>query len=311
MVTGDARRSTATPPRRCLDPLQGHRRGDCRLRRLFPRRAARPAPAPARGDAVGPLAAERAADLGAAPRAAAPLGRHAAGGVPGPPDAQHGHRVAGRDDRAAVPDQLQRGARRAPRSCGASAMSPTRFDSLERLFAFVVSVALVAPVVSSFLDAAVVSSFSTESYWEVWRARTFANVLTAVTVVPAVTSVAGYLVSRRAVATGAAHARVDRARGRIADHVVRHSVRRSEIHLHPGRGPCAPGLPAAVHRLGGGAVRDDRRQRDRPDDDAPRHRLGRARQQPVLLTLARRDPDRRPVPHPRGGAASPRAGGGD
>ena len=73
--------------------------------------------------------------------------------------------------------------------------APNRFDSLERLFAFVVSVALVAPVVSSFLDAAVVTSFSTESYWDVWRARTFANVLTAVTVVPAVTSVVGYLVS--------------------------------------------------------------------------------------------------------------------
>ena len=109
--------------------------------------------------------------------------------------------MAGRDDRAAVPDQLQRGARRAPRFCGASAPSPNRFDSLERLFAFVVSVALVAPVVSSFLDAAVVSSFSTESYWEVWRARTFANVLTAVTVVPAVTSVVGLSRLERAVAT--------------------------------------------------------------------------------------------------------------
>ena len=54
--------------------------------------------------------------------------------------------------------------------------TPNRFDSLERLFAFVVSVGLFAPIVSSFLDAAVVSSFSTESYWDVWRARTFANV---------------------------------------------------------------------------------------------------------------------------------------
>ena len=126
LTRGHGRRASfdSQPPRRCLDPLQGHRRGDCRLRRLFPRRAARPAPAPARGDAVGPLAAQCAADLGAAPRAAALLGRHAAGGVPGPPDTQHGHRVAGRDDRAAVPDQLQRGAHRAPRSCGASAMPP-------------------------------------------------------------------------------------------------------------------------------------------------------------------------------------------
>jgi signal transduction histidine kinase/integral membrane sensor domain MASE1 len=73
--------------------------------------------------------------------------------------------------------------------------TPNRFDSLERLFAFVIAVGLVAPIVSSFFDAAVVTSFRTESYWDVWRARTFANVLTAVTVVPAVTSVAGYLTS--------------------------------------------------------------------------------------------------------------------
>ena len=84
------------------------------------------------------------------------------------------------------------------------------------------------------------SSFSAESYWDVWRARTFANVLTAVTVVPAVTSVAGYLTSDEPWPPAAARAGVDRARGRIADHVVRHSVRRSEIHLHPGRGPGAP-----------------------------------------------------------------------
>ena len=102
--------------------------------------------------------------------------------------------------------------------------APDRFDSLQRLFAFVVSVALLAPVVSSFLDAAVVSSFSAESYWGVWRARTFANVLTAITVVPAVTSVVGYLVSgepwppvRRMLEWTALSCRV-------ADHLVRHSV---------------------------------------------------------------------------------------
>ena len=99
--------------------------------------------------------------------------------------------------------------------------TPSRFDSLQRLFAFVVSVALVAPIVTSFLDAAVVSSFSTEAYWDVWRARTFANVLTAVTVVPAVTSVAGYLTSNQPWPPVAAHAGVGRSRGRPADHVVR------------------------------------------------------------------------------------------
>ena len=42
-----------------------------------------------------------------------------------------------------------------------------------------------------------------------------------------------------------------------------------------------PGVPAAVHRPGGGALRTPA-LRDRPDDGAPRHRLGRARQQPFF-----------------------------
>jgi signal transduction histidine kinase len=63
---------------------------------------------------------------------------------------------------------------------------PTGFDSLERLLAFVVAIVLAAPLLSGFLDAAVVTTFRGESYWNVWRTRTFSNVLTELTVVPAV-----------------------------------------------------------------------------------------------------------------------------
>ena len=63
---------------------------------------------------------------------------------------------------------------------------PTAFDSLERVLAFVVAVVLAAPLLSSFLDAAVVTTFRDESYWDVWRTRAFSNVLTELTVVPAV-----------------------------------------------------------------------------------------------------------------------------
>jgi signal transduction histidine kinase/integral membrane sensor domain MASE1 len=63
---------------------------------------------------------------------------------------------------------------------------PTAFDSLERVLAFVVAVVLAAPLLSSFLDAAVVTTFQDEPYWNVWRTRAFSNVLTELTIVPAV-----------------------------------------------------------------------------------------------------------------------------
>jgi signal transduction histidine kinase/integral membrane sensor domain MASE1 len=62
---------------------------------------------------------------------------------------------------------------------------PTEFDSVHSVLGFVVTVALLGPFLSSFLDAFVVVSFGLESYWDVWRARFFSNVLTSLTVVPA------------------------------------------------------------------------------------------------------------------------------
>src|SRR5215470_12322116 len=64
--------------------------------------------------------------------------------------------------------------------------APTRFDTLRRVLAFLVGAAFVAPFVSSFLDAGVVTALRTEPYWVVWRTRFFSNVLTAITLVPAI-----------------------------------------------------------------------------------------------------------------------------
>ena len=63
--------------------------------------------------------------------------------------------------------------------------APTRLDSLRRVAAFLVACAFLGPFVSSFLDAAAVTSFVGEPYGAVWRARFFSNVLTELTVVPA------------------------------------------------------------------------------------------------------------------------------
>lgn len=64
--------------------------------------------------------------------------------------------------------------------------APTRFDTLRRVLTFVLAVGLFAPFASSFLDAAAVASLHDERYWLVWRTRFFSNVLTALTLVPAI-----------------------------------------------------------------------------------------------------------------------------
>ena len=63
--------------------------------------------------------------------------------------------------------------------------APARFDTLRRVVVFIVGAVIAAPFLSSFLDAGVVTSFLGESYGGVWRARFFSNVLTELTVVPA------------------------------------------------------------------------------------------------------------------------------
>jgi signal transduction histidine kinase/integral membrane sensor domain MASE1 len=63
--------------------------------------------------------------------------------------------------------------------------APTRFDSFRRVAAFIAGAGLLAPIVSSFADAAVVNQVRGEPYWDVWRVRVFANVLTELSVAPA------------------------------------------------------------------------------------------------------------------------------
>ena len=64
--------------------------------------------------------------------------------------------------------------------------APGRFDTLRRMAAFIIGAVLVAPFVSSFADAAVVAGFKGEPYWLVWRTRFFSNMLTELTLVPAI-----------------------------------------------------------------------------------------------------------------------------
>lgn len=67
--------------------------------------------------------------------------------------------------------------------------SPARFDTLHRVGAFIVGAGFLAPFLSSFLDAGVVAMLRGESYGAVWRTRFFSNVLTELTLVPAVVMV--------------------------------------------------------------------------------------------------------------------------
>jgi len=64
--------------------------------------------------------------------------------------------------------------------------APGRFDTLPRVVSFIVGAVLLGPFLSSFLDAGVITSFLGEHYWSVWRTRFFSNVLTELTLVPAV-----------------------------------------------------------------------------------------------------------------------------
>ena len=67
--------------------------------------------------------------------------------------------------------------------------APTGFDTLRRVAVFIVAAGLAAPFLSSFADAAVVAGLRDESYWAVWRTRFFSNVLTELTLVPALVMV--------------------------------------------------------------------------------------------------------------------------
>ena len=71
---------------------------------------------------------------------------------------------------------------------------PARFDTLRRVAAFIVAAVVLAPFLSSFLDAVVVTSLRGEPYWVVWRTRFFSNVMTELTLVPALVMAATTMV---------------------------------------------------------------------------------------------------------------------
>jgi two-component system sensor kinase FixL len=64
--------------------------------------------------------------------------------------------------------------------------APTRFDTLHSVAWFIGLVGLAAPIISSFADGAVVAMVRGEHFWDVWFKRVFANVLTELSIVPAV-----------------------------------------------------------------------------------------------------------------------------
>jgi signal transduction histidine kinase/integral membrane sensor domain MASE1 len=64
--------------------------------------------------------------------------------------------------------------------------APSQFDTFSRLTAFFVSAVFAGPLLSSFVDAAAVSVLHGEVYWDVFRTRLLSNILSELTVVPAV-----------------------------------------------------------------------------------------------------------------------------
>ena len=62
---------------------------------------------------------------------------------------------------------------------------PVRFDTLRHIAVFVGCAGIAAPFLSSFADAGVVSTLQSDAFWTVWRTRFFSNVLTELTLVPA------------------------------------------------------------------------------------------------------------------------------
>ena len=79
--------------------------------------------------------------------------------------------------------------------------APARFDTLRRVGVFIAGAVLVAPFVSSFPAAWAVSGLLHEPYWLVWRTRFFSNVLTELTLVPAIVTVITWRLGRGGSAT--------------------------------------------------------------------------------------------------------------
>ncbi len=114
--------------------------------------------------------------------------------------------------------------------------APTRLDSFRRVAIFIGAAGLMAPILSSFADAAVVNQLRGEPYWNVWRARVFANVLTELSVAPVV--ILGWRVLNTGVRTF--------SRARIAEGVALALVlgaMATVIFKRPYLGDSIPGVP--------------------------------------------------------------------
>src|SRR6266849_5322791 len=68
--------------------------------------------------------------------------------------------------------------------------APARLDTLRRVVVFILSAVFLAVFLSTFADAALVTTTRGEPYWLVWRTRFSSNILTQLTVVPAILTVA-------------------------------------------------------------------------------------------------------------------------
>jgi len=74
--------------------------------------------------------------------------------------------------------------------------APARLDTLRRVAVFIFGAVLLATFVSTFADAAMVTATRGEPYWLVWRTRFASNVVTELTVAPAIlTAASGGLAS--------------------------------------------------------------------------------------------------------------------
>jgi len=68
--------------------------------------------------------------------------------------------------------------------------APARLDSLRRVVVFILGAVFLATFLSTFADAALVTAIRGEPYWLVWRSRFCSNVVTELTVAPAILTVA-------------------------------------------------------------------------------------------------------------------------
>ena len=87
--------------------------------------------------------------------------------------------------------------------------APARVDTLQRMAAFIAAGGLLAPIVASFGDSAAIWALHGEPYWQVWRARAFANILSGLTLAPAIITLAGR--GRRWFARGEPRVRLEAA----------------------------------------------------------------------------------------------------